>query len=237
MIFIEGGHVVSKNRKFILVISIFVCITFFVGCKAKAEPESQDSAIPETNDNVGSETSEPQITRDEIFAVLNNQDSSLAKRTFEFETAAYSAKGNWIGAGKYEVGIRGNGTIALTLSSSRNVVINQTEKRISIAFGQTTVEATTEPPDKWTYFAANDDDQAKVDKKRDEFIEAFEKKAGDTGWDKETIAALAGEITDQRDTKAFEEKKAFEDNIRNAVTNQLMQRYQISDYIVEIFFD
>jgi hypothetical protein len=179
----------------------------------------------------------PPVTRDDVFAVLNKQDSDMVKRPFEFETSTYKTKGNLLGVGKYDIGVKGNGTISLTLSSSRNVVINQTEMRISIAFGQTAIDVTTDPPDKWTYIAANDNDQEKADKNRDDFVEALEKKTGDKGWSKEVIAEIVKEIAEQRDTKAKEAKKIFEDDIRSSIINQLTQRYQIGDYAVEIFFD
>jgi hypothetical protein len=235
---IGGLQMIGSEKKLSLsfIIIAAIIITILAGCKKNENPPvgGQDTAL---NTEPAVVSAAPQITREEVFAVLNNQDSSIAKRAFSFETAAYKAKGSWIGTGKYEVGIKGNGTIALTLSSSKNVVINQTEKRISIAFGQTFVEATTDLPDKWTYFAVKESDQEKVEKNKADFIDAMEKKTGDTGWDKETIANITNEIADQRNIKSAEEKASFEDNIRSSITNQLTQRYQINDYAIEIFFD
>jgi hypothetical protein len=181
----------------------------------------------------------PLITRENVFTVLNNQDFSVVIRSFEFKTETYKSKiGGILGIGeKMMVGVKGNGDVSITLSSSFNVVVNNTEKRISIAFGKTSVEATTDIPENLTFYVSDEKNMEKLEKSTADFTNAMVNQDGKKGWDKDGVASIFDEITTIKDAKEIEEKTRYEEDVKNAITNQLKQRYQISDYSVEILFD
>jgi hypothetical protein len=192
-------------------------------------PEGASSAPPDTS------ASTLAITNDDVHAVLNNVDTSETNRSFAFETKAYETTGTFLVFGKQDVSVKGNGTITLKVSSTRNVVIDTDDKTIRISFGKTDATATTNVPEQWEFVAADDKEQSSVDKNKEKYAASFT--SDKSLWDEDSTQSIREEIDSQKDEAMASEKTKLEDEVRVQVESILNAKYDLSDYTIKIIFD
>jgi hypothetical protein len=202
--------------------------------------QSTESTEPAESKDEPAQSIEPTITKDDVLKILGNLSTSEETHTFEFQTKEYKTRGGFLGFGKINCTLKISGSVALSLSSDRSVVIDSSEKTISISMGKINAVPTTNTPEKWELVAVDEKDQPNLNKLADGLGAAFAKDAKDDEksiFDKETKSSIRAEIDEVLKERARAETEIFATDTASSIENQLKRNYEIGDYTIKIIFE
>jgi hypothetical protein len=238
------NKVIINTRNVGIVVFTIVSLVLFVACGSEGAglPASGENvvdfiAITEDLESKIQVTSSAILKRDDILIVLNDFDPNTVYRSFEFKTDTYKTSGGIAGWGKMDIQITVNGNVALALSESRDIIVDNELKRISISFGETFANVASNAPRYWIFTAVNDKNQKKVDDNLSKYHDSFSNDSSSSMFNKDTLDKINDEIEKQKTEMREIINSDFENEIRSLIETRLRFNYSIVDYEIFIIFN